>query len=53
MRIVEYRYENEEVFVTDLAVYDKSTDEWTFPGKLSHHASRKIAKNDNEELLLC
>ncbi|SDO89224.1 pilus assembly protein CpaF [Paenibacillus sp. yr247] len=48
VRIVEYRYENEEVCVTDLAVYDKSTDDWTFPGKLSHHASRKIVKVDQE-----
>jgi pilus assembly protein CpaF len=48
VRIVEYRYENEEVCVTNLAVYDKSTDDWTFPGKLSHHASRKIVKVDQE-----
>lgn len=52
VRIVEYRYENEEVCVTDLAVYDKSTDEWTFPGKLSHHASRKIVKYDNRGFAL-
>ncbi|WP_063870895.1 ATPase, T2SS/T4P/T4SS family [Paenibacillus sp. Root444D2] len=52
VRIVEYRYENEEVCVTDLAVYDKSTEEWTFPGKLSHHASRKIVKYDKEALAL-
>lgn len=46
VRIVEYRYENECVFVTDLALYDNSTGKWTFPGKLSLHASRKIRKAD-------
>ncbi|WP_239696643.1 CpaF/VirB11 family protein [Paenibacillus oryzisoli] len=46
VRIVEYRYENECVFVTDLACYDNSTDKWSFPGKLSHHASRKIKKGN-------
>ncbi|WP_063868291.1 ATPase, T2SS/T4P/T4SS family [Paenibacillus sp. Soil766] len=46
VRIVEYRYENECVFVTNLALYDNSTDKWTFPGKLSLHASRKIRKTD-------
>nr|WP_240160032.1 ATPase, T2SS/T4P/T4SS family [Paenibacillus aceris] len=48
VRIVEYRFENEEVCVTDLAVYDKSTDGWKFPGKLSQPASRKISKTDQE-----
>ncbi|NOV04719.1 ATPase, T2SS/T4P/T4SS family [Paenibacillus planticolens] len=48
VRIVEYRFENEEVCVTDLAVYDKSTDGWKFPGKLSQPASRKIGKADQE-----
>ncbi|OPH56053.1 secretion system protein E [Paenibacillus ferrarius] len=48
VRIVEYRYENMEVHVTNLAAYDKSTDGWTFPGKLSVHASRKIVKADRE-----
>ncbi|NQX69701.1 Flp pilus assembly complex ATPase component TadA [Paenibacillus alba] len=48
VRIVEYRYENMEVCVTNLAAYDKSTDGWTFPGKLSVHASRKIVKADQE-----
>ncbi|MDR6551925.1 ATPase, T2SS/T4P/T4SS family [Paenibacillus qinlingensis] len=46
VRIVEYRYENEGVFVTNLALYDNSTDIWTFPGKLSLHASRRIRKVD-------
>ncbi|MEC0269248.1 ATPase, T2SS/T4P/T4SS family [Paenibacillus anseongense] len=48
VRIVEYRYENEEVCVTELAVYDKSTEDWKFPGKLSQPASRKISKADHE-----
>ncbi|MEC0227403.1 ATPase, T2SS/T4P/T4SS family [Paenibacillus alba] len=48
VRIVEYRYKNMEVCVTNLAAYDKSTDGWTFPGKLSVHASRKIVKADQE-----
>lgn len=48
VRIVEYRFEDEEVCVTDLAVYDKSTDGWKFPGKLSQPASRKIGKSDLE-----
>ncbi|MDR6884598.1 pilus assembly protein CpaF [Bacillus sp. 3255] len=48
VRIVEYRFENGEVCVTDLAVYDKSTDGWKFPGKLSQPASRKISKSDQE-----
>ncbi|MGG1553780.1 ATPase, T2SS/T4P/T4SS family [Paenibacillus ferrarius] len=46
VRIVEYRYEDGGVCVTDLAAYDKSTERWTFPGKLSHHASRKIQKSN-------
>ncbi|NEW09164.1 Flp pilus assembly complex ATPase component [Paenibacillus sp. SYP-B3998] len=46
VRIGEYNYENEEVRVTDLALYDIFTDQWTFPGKLSHHASQKIIKHD-------
>lgn len=46
VRIVEYRYANEGVFVTNLALYDNSTAKWTFPGKLSHHASRKVSKAD-------
>lgn len=48
VRIVEYRYENAEVCVTELAAYDKSTEEWKFPGKLSQPASRKISKADHE-----
>ncbi|WNR45213.1 ATPase, T2SS/T4P/T4SS family [Paenibacillus roseipurpureus] len=46
VRIVEYRYINECVFTGDLALYDNLAEEWTFPGKLSHHASRKIGKAD-------
>ncbi|MNV87264.1 hypothetical protein D3C71_1813770 [compost metagenome] len=46
VRIVEYRYENECVFVTNLALYDNSTAKWSFPGKLSLHASQKVRKVD-------
>jgi pilus assembly protein CpaF len=52
VRIVEYRYKNECVFVTDLALYDNSTGKWTFPGKLSLHASRKIRKADRRQYSL-
>lgn len=46
VRIGEYSYENNEVRVRDLALYDNITDRWTFPGKLSHRASQRIAKYD-------
>jgi pilus assembly protein CpaF len=46
VRIGEYSYENGEVSVTNLALYDNFTDRWTFPGKLSHRASQKIYKYD-------
>ncbi|MFC5446730.1 ATPase, T2SS/T4P/T4SS family [Paenibacillus aestuarii] len=46
VRIGEYSYENNEVRVRDLALYDNITDRWTFPGKLSHRASHRIAKYD-------
>ncbi|UKS26856.1 Flp pilus assembly complex ATPase component TadA [Paenibacillus sp. HWE-109] len=52
VRIVEYRYQHDEVCVTDLAAYDKSTEDWTFPGKLSLHASQKIAKSDPDGYVL-
>ncbi|MBD0383709.1 Flp pilus assembly complex ATPase component TadA [Paenibacillus sp. WST5] len=46
VRIGEYSYENGEVRVSALALYDNFTDRWTFPGKLSHRASQKINKYD-------
>ncbi|MEW9701245.1 ATPase, T2SS/T4P/T4SS family [Paenibacillus sp. SI8] len=50
VRIGEYRFENGEVHVTNLALYDNFTERWTFPGKLSQRASQKIVKHDPESL---
>ncbi|TXK81040.1 CpaF family protein [Paenibacillus sp. N3.4] len=52
VRIGEYEYDNEEVKVTDLALYDNMTERWTFPGKLSHRALQKIVKHDQDGFVL-
>jgi pilus assembly protein CpaF len=44
VKIGEYSYDRGEVCVRLLAVYDDFADHWTFPGKLSEVASRKIRK---------
>lgn len=46
VRIGEYSFIRGEVRLQELAVYDDFADQWTFPGKLSEGAARKIRKYD-------
>lgn len=48
IRIGEYSYENGEVCVRELAIYDDFSERWKFPGKLSEHATSKIKKLDRQ-----
>jgi pilus assembly protein CpaF len=46
VRIGEYHYVKGEIRVTELAVFDAIEEQWTFPGKLSERALKKIKHHD-------
>jgi pilus assembly protein CpaF len=47
-RIVEYSYRDDQVAVTDIAVYKDAIEGWEFPGKLSKKTAMKMFRYDKK-----